>query len=66
MVFLMKWTEPSPKRVLTPPGWRLRDPANSLPLVAVVIAAQLLARLAVAQRGSPGLQDWCPPRARRS
>ena len=29
--FFMKWTEPSPKRVLTPPGWRLRDPVNAYP-----------------------------------
>ena len=29
--FFMKCTEPSPKRVLTPPGWRLRVPTNSLP-----------------------------------
>ena len=29
--FFMKWTEPSPKRVLTPPGCRLRDPAYSPP-----------------------------------
>jgi hypothetical protein len=25
MVFLMKWTEPSPKTEFTPPGCRLRD-----------------------------------------
>ncbi len=25
--FLMKWTEPSPKRPSTPPGWRDRVPA---------------------------------------
>src|SRR5262249_4752747 len=27
--FLMKWTEPSPKRQSTPPGWRDRVPAYS-------------------------------------
>ncbi len=26
IVLLMKWTEPSPKPALTPPGWRLREP----------------------------------------
>ena len=29
--FFMKWTEPSPKSVFTPPGCRLRDPVYSPP-----------------------------------
>jgi hypothetical protein len=29
--FFMKWTEPSPKRVLTPPGCRLREPLKAAP-----------------------------------
>ena len=29
--FFMKWTEPSPKRVLTPPGCRLREPPKAAP-----------------------------------
>ena len=28
IAFLMRWTEPSPKRVLAPPGCRLRDPED--------------------------------------
>ncbi len=46
---LMKWTEPSPKSVLTPPGCRLRDADVLEPFASLGPTRQHLDGLAVAE-----------------
>ena len=52
--FLMKWTEPSPKRQSTPPGWRDRVARVRARIVCLVVAAQHLGGLAVAEGAGIG------------
>ena len=64
--FFMKWTEPSPKSVLTPPGCRLREPRTRSPrsrCSCSPVAGPVGCRTAKQRRGSAGL---VPAAGRRS
>ena len=63
--FLMKWTEPSPKRHSTPPGWRDRVAAYA-PESDLVVAAQHLGGLAVAEGAGIGGAGARPRRTERA